>query len=73
MVEATTLGSLHARIDEVEPGLFKAQYVEQTGDRGADAVSIPDQHIGTSRDGVRMWVEQMAANMGYRDVIWDPV
>lgn len=72
METARNLGSLHARIAEVEPGLFKAEYVEGDREYGAvDAVSIPDLHIGTSRDGVKMWVEQMAANMGYREVVWD--
>jgi hypothetical protein len=72
MATARDLGSLHARLSEVEPGLFKAEYVEGDREFGAvDAVSIPDSHISTSRDGVKMWVEQMAANMGYREVIWD--
>ncbi len=72
MAQLRDLGSLHARITEVEPGLFNAEYVE--GDRefgDVDAVSIPDSHISTSRDGVKMWVEQMAANMGYREVVWN--
>jgi len=71
MAEGTNLGSLHARLDEVEPGMFKAVYEEDTADRGADAVSMPDSRIGTSREGVRMWVERMAAGMGYREVIWE--
>jgi hypothetical protein len=72
MATARDLGNLHARISEVDPGLFKAEYVEGDREFGAvDAVSIPDSHIGTSRDGVKMWVEQMAANSGYRAVIWD--
>ncbi len=72
MATARGFGSLHARRSEVEPGLFKAEYVE--GDRefgDFDAVSIPDSPMSTSHDGVKMWVEQMAANMGYREVIWD--
>jgi hypothetical protein len=71
MAGSGKLGPLHARVDEVEPGLFKAQYVEHTADRGADAVSIPDSHISTSRDGVCNWVEEMAARMGYSEVIWE--
>ncbi len=72
MARARDLGSLLAEISEAEPGLFKAEYVEGNREFGAvDAVSIPASHISSSRDGVKIWVEQMAANIGYREVIWD--
>jgi hypothetical protein len=70
MSASQDLGVLHARIDEVEPGLFKAAYIEETMPRGSDAMLIPDTHIATSRDGVRMWVERMAADLGYQRVDW---
>jgi len=65
------LGNLHARIAETEPGLFKATYVEETTDGEVHPAAIPDSHIGTSSEGVRMWVEEMAASMGYSGVIWE--
>jgi hypothetical protein len=39
----------------------------------AGVESFPDSHIGTNAIGVRMWVEQMAINLGYDRVMWhDP-
>ena len=31
---------------------------------------LPDHHTGTSRDEVKIWVEQMAADLGCRRVKW---
>lgn len=66
-----SLGTLHARLLEVEPGLFQAEYVEDDRERQMPTLSLPDSHIGTDREGVRTWVEQMARNMGYDAVVWE--
>jgi hypothetical protein len=66
-------GPLHAILREVEAGLFRAEYPGEMNADDSGVEAYPDSHIGTDRDGVRMWVEQMAANMGYDRVIWhDP-
>ena len=36
-----------------------------------DAREIPDRHVGTSPQEVKVWVEQMALGLGYECVIWD--
>ncbi len=36
-----------------------------------DARQIPDVHVGTSAADVKIWVEQMAKNLGYTRVVWD--
>ena len=36
-----------------------------------DAREIPDRHVGTSAQEVKLWVEQMAVGLGYERVIWD--
>jgi hypothetical protein len=66
-------GVLRAVIEEVEPGLFQASYPGEMNSNDPDGGSkFPDRHIGTDRDGVRMWVETMAANLGYERVEWGP-
>lgn len=65
------LGTLHARLVETEPGLFKAEYVELDRERQPSSLSLPDSHLGTDPDGVRSWVEEMARGMGYDGVEWE--
>jgi hypothetical protein len=72
MSEISTKGDLHASLRQVEPNLFRAEYLGEANP--ADPPSgqaIPDYHIGTSADGVKMWVEQMATSLGYARVVWD--
>jgi hypothetical protein len=69
-MEKATRGTLRAHLAEIEPGLFKAVYMEDE-DRGVDTAPVPDGHLGTSREGVISWVEQMAAGMGYERVAWE--
>jgi len=64
-------GILHATLREVSSGLFSADYGGEINPQDADAREMPDSHIGTDRDGVRMWVEEMAKGMGYERVVWD--
>ncbi|HVY13973.1 MAG TPA: hypothetical protein VHB27_02005 [Rhodopila sp.] len=62
---------LHATLKEVEPGLFRASYPgEMNGTDEPSGGQLPDSHIGTSRDDVRIWVEQMAVQLGYERVEW---
>ena len=65
------LGVLRARLTEVEPGLYKAEYVEERRAGQPDSDSVPDSHIGTDAGGVRMWVDEMARGMGYASVAWE--
>jgi hypothetical protein len=58
-------------LQEVEPGLFRADYPgELNGTDDPPGGQLPDRHIGTSQDGVKTWVEQMAAGLGYCRVEW---
>jgi hypothetical protein len=61
----------HATLEEVEPGLFRAMYRGVNNPEDAGIQEIPDAHLGTDRQEVRVWVEKMALSMGYRRVIWD--
>ena len=64
-------GALHATLREVEDGVFRAEYhAEMNPERPHEAREIPDFHVGTDRDAVRLWVEQMAPGMGYSGVVW---
>jgi len=62
---------LHATMEEVEPGLFRADYPgEMNGSDVPSGGQLPDRHIATSRDDVRVWVEEMAVRLGYERVEW---
>ena len=64
-------GVLRATIKEVSPGLFSAEYGGEINPQDADAREIPDSHVGTDRNGVKTWVEQMAHGLGYERVVWE--
>lgn len=66
-----TLGELHARLRKVEEGLYRAEYSGEINPENPDAREIPDYHVGTSPEEVKIWVEQMATNLGYDRVVWD--
>jgi hypothetical protein len=66
-----TSGTLHARLQEVEPGLYRAEYTGELNPRDPDARAFPDMHLGTDKAGVKQWVEQMATSLGYDKVVWD--
>ncbi|HQT79808.1 MAG TPA: hypothetical protein PLD10_22430 [Rhodopila sp.] len=63
-------GTLHAILQEVEPGLFRAEYPGELNQEQAGVEAFPDMHVGTDAAGVRSWVEQMAVGMGYDRVEW---
>ena len=65
-------GALHARLREVEPGVFSAEYPGEMNSDDAGPEAFPDSHIGTDASGVKNWVEQMAAGLGYDRVVWEP-
>lgn len=66
-----SLGDFHASLREVEQGLFRAEYSGEINPENPDAREIPDFHVGTSAQDVRIWVEQMAQGLGYSRVVWD--
>jgi hypothetical protein len=65
------LGEFHARMREVEPGVFRAEYSGEINPDRTDQRDIPDYHVGTSLADVKIWVEQIALGLGYDRVIWD--
>ena len=66
-------GTLQAVLREVEPGVFRAEYSGEINPDDPDEREIPDFHVGTDAEGVRLWVEQMASGLGYDEVVWDDV
>lgn len=71
MDAGATRGTFHARIQRVEEGLYRAEYSGEINPENTDERDIPDYHLGTSMTDVKVWVEQMARGLGYREVIWD--
>ena len=65
-------GVLKATLREVEPGLFRADYPGEANQDQAGIEAFPDSHIGTDPSGVKSWVEEMAAGLGYDRVEWVP-
>jgi len=70
-IETPTRGEFRARIREVEPGVFRAEYQGELNPDRPDEREFPDFHLGTSPRDVKTWVEQMARSMGYQRVVWD--
>jgi len=66
-----SLGDLHARMRPVEGELFRAEYSGEINPESSDARDIPDYHVSTSAEDVKIWVEQMARGLGYDRVVWD--
>ncbi len=64
---------LRARLREVEPGLFKAEYAGEMNSDDPGPETFPDAHIGTDAAGVKAWVEEMASGLGYDGVEWEPI
>jgi len=63
-------GILKATLREVEPGLFRADYPGEANQDQAGVEAFPDSHLGTDPAGVKNWVEEMAAGIGYDRVEW---
>lgn len=70
-IRNATRGAFHAAIQEVQPGVFRAQYRGELNPEHPDEGEFPDCPIGTSVDGVKIWTQQMARTMGYERVVWD--
>ena len=64
-------GEFHARMKEVEKGLYRAEYSGEINPENTGQRDIPDYHLGTSIADVKIWVEQMALGLGYEQVTWD--
>lgn len=64
-------GALHAKIREMEEGVFRAEYRGEMNPEHPDEREFPDYHVGTSVADVKIWVEQMARTLGYSHVVWD--
>jgi len=64
-------GEFRARLREVEPGVFRAEYQGEFNPDRADERRIPDYHVATSEADARSWVEAMARSMGYGPVVWE--
>ncbi len=67
----------HATLEQVEPRLFRATYravlnpEQQASSTELEGPQILlDMHIGTDPAAVKLWVEQMAASLGYPRVVW---
>jgi len=63
-------GVLKATLREVEPGLFRADYPGEANQDQAGVEAFFDSHVGTDPSGVKSWVEEMAAELGYDRVEW---
>jgi hypothetical protein len=71
-------GVFRARLEQVESDLFKAVY---RGDlnpsdpmddiNGDERRLFPDSHIGTDAGSVRSFVESLAKNRGFSQVVWE--
>ena len=62
---------LYATMEEVEPGLLRADYPgEMNGPDVPRGGQLPDRNIATSRDDLRVWVEEMAVLLGCQRVEW---
>lgn len=66
-------GEFHARLEKVEPKVYRAVFAGElnpahprTGEAWADA------HLGDTPEGVKSWVENMARELGYSRVVWEP-
>ncbi|MDQ2802256.1 MAG: hypothetical protein M3Y41_06090 [Pseudomonadota bacterium] len=73
--EPGSRGDLHASVDEVEKGLFRAEYNRGATDEldpdKPDSRALPDSHVATSLQAAKAWVEALAVQDGYRGVVWD--
>jgi len=64
-------GELRAVLRRMEDGIWRAEYTGEFNPENPDEREIPDFHVSTSKESVRLWVEQMARGMGYSRVVWD--
>lgn len=64
-----------ARLEQVGDHMFRAFYRRDTigadDDQGAKGHITPDTHIGTDARSVKTFVESLAKNRGYDEVLWE--
>jgi hypothetical protein len=71
-------GVFRARLEQDRGGLFRAIYrgdlnatEPRTEVEGEGPQVLPDMHIGTDPDAVRVFVETLARDRGYSRVVWE--
>ena len=68
-------GDFHARIREVEKGVFRAEYQGELNPmqnaENPSARQWPDYHLSDSLQAAKTWVENLAREMNYNRVVWD--
>ena len=69
--KASARGAFHARLVQVEPEVFRAEYSGEVNPENPDDREILDYHVATTAEGVKSWVEEMARGLGYTDVVWE--
>ena len=67
------LGEFHARLERVEPNVYRAVFAGELNPADpASGQTWPDSHLGDTPEGVKAWVENMARDLGYSRVVWEP-
>lgn len=68
-------GTLHARIRKMEPGVYRAEYPgelnPQPNRQNPPERILSDYHLADSVEAAKYFVESMARELDYREVIWD--
>lgn len=66
-------GEFHARLEKVEPNVYRAVFAgELNPSHPRTGEAWPDAHVGDTPEGVKAWVENMARDLGYSRVVWEP-
>lgn len=66
-------GDFHARLERVQNNLYRAVFAgELNPDNPAPGQAWADAHLGDTPEGVKAWVENMARELGYNRVVWEP-
>lgn len=65
-------GTFRARLEQVEPGMYRAVYAGELNPQGASPAEVwPDAHVGDSPEAVKAFVEKFARELGYERVVWE--
>jgi hypothetical protein len=65
-------GDLHARLERMDSGMYRAVFAgESNPEDPAPGQEWPDAHIGDTPEGVKLWLESLAPQLGYRRVVWE--
>ena len=64
-------GDFHARIREVEDGLYLAEFTGELNPDNPDAREWTDSHLSTSLDEAKVFVENLARTENYARVVWE--